>query len=86
MSYYWLILAVYTNPIAGHQHSVITKDRTNYNRIVCTLQAAQNAQRDSQELFQYLYFKQKDLNNECCRADAIIFQIRANGLMVFVPR
>ncbi|XP_022315246.2 DIS3-like exonuclease 1 [Crassostrea virginica] len=48
--------------------------------------AAQNAQRDSQELFQYMYFKQRDLNNECCRADAIIFQLRANGLLVFVPR
>lgn len=50
------------------------------------IQAAQNAQRDSQELFQYLYFKQKDADDVCCVADAIIFQLRANGLMVFVPR
>lgn len=50
------------------------------------LKAAQNAQKDSLELFQTLYFLEKDARNETSLADAIIFQIRANGLLVFVPR
>lgn len=88
VGYYWLILAVYIKSYCKTSISLITMDRTNIilKNWIYNFQAAQNAQRDSQELFQYLYFKQKDLNNECCRADAIIFQIRANGLMVFVPR
>lgn len=88
VGYYWLILAVYIKSYCKTSISLITMDRTNIilQNWIYNFQAAQNAQRDSQELFQYLYFKQKDLNNECCRADAIIFQIRANGLMVFVPR
>lgn len=88
VGYYWLILAVYIKSYCKTSISLITMDRTNIilQNWIYNFQAAQNAQRDSQELFQYLYFKQKDLNNVCCRADAIIFQIRANGLMVFVPR
>lgn len=88
VGYYWLILAVYIKFYCKTSISLITMDRTNIilHNWIYNFQAAQNAQRDSQELFQYLYFKQKDLNNECCRSDAIIFQIRANGLMVFVPR
>lgn len=50
------------------------------------LQSAQNAQRDSQELFQALFFRDKDPDDECCKVDAVIFQLRANGFLVFVPR
>lgn len=50
------------------------------------MQAAQNAQRDSQELFQYLYFRDRPVDDDCCVVDAVIFQLRANGLLVFIPR
>ncbi|KAJ8029401.1 DIS3-like exonuclease 1 [Holothuria leucospilota] len=49
--------------------------------------AAQNAQQDSQELFQALFFRDKDSEtDECCCVDAVIQGIRANGLLIFVPR
>ncbi|VDH97529.1 DIS3-like exonuclease 1 [Mytilus galloprovincialis] len=48
--------------------------------------ASQYAQRDSQELFQCLYFKGRDSNDECCIVDAVIFQLRNNGVYVFIPR
>ncbi|KAK6178827.1 hypothetical protein SNE40_011323 [Patella caerulea] len=48
--------------------------------------AAQNAQRDSQELFQSLYFKDKKPDDEQCIVDAVIFQLRVNGFLVFMPR
>lgn len=49
--------------------------------------AAQHAQKQSTELFQCLYFRDKDpLTDERCVADAIIYSIRANGVLVFVPR
>ncbi|XP_069126738.1 DIS3-like exonuclease 1 [Argopecten irradians] len=48
--------------------------------------ASQNAQRDSQELFQYLFFKGRNSDDECCTVDAVIFQLRANGIFVLVPR
>ncbi|XP_076854118.1 DIS3-like exonuclease 1 [Brachyhypopomus gauderio] len=49
--------------------------------------AAQHAQKQSVELFQYLYFRDKDpLTDERCVADAIIYTIRANGVLVFIPQ
>ncbi|XP_029646504.1 DIS3-like exonuclease 1 [Octopus sinensis] len=50
--------------------------------------AAQNAQRDSQKMFQALYFKDKsfDKNKEDVIAEAIVIQLRSNGVLVFVPR
>ncbi|KAK3604725.1 hypothetical protein CHS0354_018965 [Potamilus streckersoni] len=50
--------------------------------------AAQYAQRESQELFQCLFFKGRggSDDDEHCIVDAIIYQIRANGLFVYVPR
>ncbi|XP_066557335.1 DIS3-like exonuclease 1 [Amia ocellicauda] len=49
--------------------------------------AAQQAQKQSTELFQYLYFRDKDpLTDERCMADAVIYTIRANGVLVFIPR
>ncbi|XP_013378724.1 DIS3-like exonuclease 1 [Lingula anatina] len=48
--------------------------------------AAQYAERESQELFQALYFKNRPEKDSYCIADAVIFQLRANGVMVFVPK
>lgn len=43
--------------------------------------ASKQAQRDSVELFQSLYFKNKEETVE-----SIIYDIRSNGFMVFVPK
>nr|XP_054756295.1 DIS3-like exonuclease 1 [Lytechinus pictus] len=48
--------------------------------------AAQNAQKDSQELFQALFFKDREPSDEACIVDAIIQNLRANGVLVFIPR
>nr|KAG5699567.1 hypothetical protein BaRGS_033763 [Batillaria attramentaria] len=48
--------------------------------------AAQHAQRDSQELFQSMFFREHEAEKDVCTVDAIIYQLRANGLMVYVPR
>ena len=50
------------------------------------LQAAQHAQRDSQELFQSRFFHEHEDEDAVCTADAIIYQLRANGVLVYVPR
>ncbi|KAM6980009.1 DIS3-like exonuclease 1 [Aplochiton taeniatus] len=48
--------------------------------------AAQQAQKLSTELFQCLYFKDKDpQTDKRCVADAVIYSIRANGMLVFIP-
>lgn len=49
--------------------------------------AAQHAQKQSTELFQCLYFRDKDSNtDERCVADAVIYGVRANGFLAFVPQ
>ncbi|KAF7648914.1 hypothetical protein LDENG_00150350 [Lucifuga dentata] len=49
--------------------------------------AAQQVQKLSTELFQCLYFKEKDpQTDQCCVADAIVYAIRDNGVLVFVPQ
>ncbi|XP_071112514.1 DIS3-like exonuclease 1 [Haliotis cracherodii] len=48
--------------------------------------ASQNSQRDSQEIFQALFFRDKSPNDASCIVDAVIFQIRANGVLAFLPR
>ncbi|XP_078097275.1 DIS3-like exonuclease 1 isoform X1 [Mustelus asterias] len=48
--------------------------------------AAQRVQKQSIELFQCMYFKDKDPSDERYTADGIIYSIRANGVLVFVPR
>ncbi|KAJ8281234.1 hypothetical protein GJAV_G00065120 [Gymnothorax javanicus] len=49
--------------------------------------AAQQAQKQSTELFQCLFFKDKDPHRDECRvANAIIYAVRANGLLVFIPQ
>uniref|UniRef100_A0AAQ5XAN9 DIS3-like exonuclease 1 n=1 Tax=Amphiprion ocellaris TaxID=80972 RepID=A0AAQ5XAN9_AMPOC len=48
--------------------------------------AAQRAQNLSMALFQCLYFKEKDPQTDPrCVADAIIYAIRDNGVLVFIP-
>ncbi|CAL8362129.1 unnamed protein product [Gadus morhua 'NCC'] len=50
-------------------------------------QAAQRTQKLSTELFQCLYFKDKDpLTDPCCVADAVVYSIRTNGFLVFIPQ
>ncbi|XP_034089659.1 DIS3-like exonuclease 1 isoform X1 [Gymnodraco acuticeps] len=47
--------------------------------------AAQQAQKISTELFQCLYFKERDpQSDQSCVADAVIYSIRDNGILVFI--
>ncbi|XP_047592555.1 DIS3-like exonuclease 1 isoform X2 [Lutra lutra] len=49
--------------------------------------AAQHSQKQSTELFQCMYFKDKDPENEArCISDGVIYSIRTNGILVFIPR
>ncbi|KAI5163806.1 Dis3-Like Exonuclease 1 [Manis pentadactyla] len=49
--------------------------------------AAQNSQKQSTELFQCMYFKDKDPETEeRCISDGVIYSIRTNGVLVFIPR
>ncbi|KAJ8370006.1 hypothetical protein SKAU_G00100340 [Synaphobranchus kaupii] len=49
--------------------------------------ASQQAQKQSTELFQCLYFKDKDPHkDERCVANGVIYAIRANGMLVFIPQ
>ncbi|XP_029000136.1 DIS3-like exonuclease 1 [Betta splendens] len=48
--------------------------------------ASQRAQKLSTELFQCLYFKERNpQTDKRCEADAVIYSIRDNGVLVFVP-
>ncbi|XP_019722970.1 DIS3-like exonuclease 1 [Hippocampus comes] len=48
--------------------------------------AAQQVQKVSTELFQCLYFKERDPDkDQCCVADAVVYAIRDNGVLAFVP-
>lgn len=48
--------------------------------------AAQQAQKLSTELFQCLFFKERDPQTDpCCVANAVIYSIRDNGVLVFLP-
>ncbi|XP_054128682.1 DIS3-like exonuclease 1 isoform X2 [Melozone crissalis] len=49
--------------------------------------AAQRAQKQSTELFQCMYFRDRSAeSDERCVADGVIYSIRTNGVLVFVPR
>ncbi|KAL4227599.1 DIS3 mitotic control [Mactra antiquata] len=48
--------------------------------------SSQYAQRESQELFQCLYFRGRGTEDENCIVDAVIFQLRDNGVFTFIPR
>lgn len=49
--------------------------------------AAQRSQKQSTELFQCMYFKDRDPETEeRCIADGVIYSIRTNGVLVFIPR
>ena len=47
--------------------------------------AAQRAQRDSQTLFQTLYFRNRTLSDPRCVVDAVIFSLKENGFIVYIP-
>ena len=47
--------------------------------------AAQRAQRDSQTLFQTLYFRNRPLSDPRCVVDAVIFSLKENGFIVYIP-
>ncbi|XP_029354236.1 DIS3-like exonuclease 1 [Echeneis naucrates] len=48
--------------------------------------AAKRAQKLSTELFQCLYFKDRDAQKDpCCVANAIIYTVRDDGVLAFVP-
>ncbi|XP_019581156.2 DIS3-like exonuclease 1 isoform X1 [Rhinolophus sinicus] len=49
--------------------------------------AAQRSQKQSTELFQCMYFKDKDQETEDrCISDGVIYSMRTNGVLVFIPR
>ena len=48
--------------------------------------SAQIAQRESQLLFQTLYFKDKSPEDPRCIVEGVIFSLRANGFLVYIPR
>uniref|UniRef100_A0A8C5MFD5 DIS3-like exonuclease 1 n=1 Tax=Leptobrachium leishanense TaxID=445787 RepID=A0A8C5MFD5_9ANUR len=49
--------------------------------------AAQQCQKQSVELFQCMFFKDKDPERDLrCTCDAIIYAIRTNGVILFLPR
>ncbi|XP_072818304.1 DIS3-like exonuclease 1 isoform X2 [Vicugna pacos] len=49
--------------------------------------AAQRSQKQSTELFQCMYFRDKDPETEeRCVSDGVIYSIRTNGVLVFIPR
>ncbi|XP_049469737.1 DIS3-like exonuclease 1 isoform X2 [Panthera uncia] len=49
--------------------------------------AAQHSQKQSTELFQCMYFKDKDPEDEeRCISDGVIYSIRTNGVLLFIPR
>ena len=54
--------------------------------VLFSFQAAQYAQKESLEIFQTLFFKDKPDNSEHRYVDAIIFQLRTNGVLAFIPR
>ena len=56
------------------------------NHINTRNRAAQRAQRDSQVLFQTLYFKDRALSDPRCVVDAVIFSLRENGFLVYIPQ
>ena len=55
-------------------------------RVMIRNRAAQRAQRDSQVLFQSLYFRDRPLSDPRCVVDAVIFSLRDNGVLVYVPQ
>ncbi|KAM7015861.1 DIS3-like exonuclease 1 [Tautogolabrus adspersus] len=68
-------------PLAGHKELDETAQHINNKN-----RAAKQAQKLSTELFQCLFFKERDPQTDPhCVADAVIYAIRDNGVLVFVP-
>ncbi|KFP75201.1 DIS3-like exonuclease 1, partial [Acanthisitta chloris] len=72
---------VQDNVISNKDLEELCRHINNRNR------AAQRAQKQSTELFQCMYFRDKSAEtDERCVADGVIYSIRTNGVLVFVPR
>ncbi|XP_062357177.1 DIS3-like exonuclease 1 isoform X2 [Cinclus cinclus] len=73
--------AVKDNIISNKDLEELCRHINNRNR------AAQRAQKQSTELFQCMYFRDRSAeSDERCVADGVIYSIRTNGVLVFVPR
>ena len=66
------------------QHNVRYKPRPPLPDTPSPTQTAKFAQMASTELYQCLYFAQK--RGDRCLCDAVIYDVRAYGVMVMVPR
>lgn len=49
-------------------------------------QEAQNAQKESVVMFESLFFGSLDDNDDRRLVDAVVFSLRTNGVLVYVPR
>ena len=75
-------------PIIAETHEKCGKKRCAVKKhtLKRAARAAQRAQRDSQILFQTLYFKDRPLSDPRCVVDAVIFSLRDNGVLVYIPQ
>ncbi|XP_075063694.1 DIS3-like exonuclease 1 isoform X2 [Mixophyes fleayi] len=80
-----LLAAIYTGP---KDNLLGNKDLEELCRhINVRNRAAQHCQKQSTELFQCMFFRDKDPeSNDRCICDAIIYSIRTNGVLLFIHR
>lgn len=80
-----LLAAIHNGPREQHLGN---KDLDELCRHINTRnRAAQHCQKQSTELFQCMFFRDKDPeSDQRCVCDAIIYSIRTNGVLLFVPR
>ncbi|XP_066449014.1 DIS3-like exonuclease 1 [Eleutherodactylus coqui] len=81
-----LLLAAVNN--GAKEHLVGNKDLEELCRHINNRnRAAQHCQKQSTELFQCMFFKDEDPEiDQRCICDAIIYSIRTNGVLLFIPR
>ncbi|KAM4036792.1 DIS3-like exonuclease 1 isoform 1-T1 [Anomaloglossus baeobatrachus] len=81
-----LLLAAVNN--GPREHLLGNKDLEELCRHINSRnRAAQHCQKQSTELFQCMFFRDKDPeNDQRCICDAIIYSIRTNGVLLFIPR
>ncbi|XP_040270225.1 DIS3-like exonuclease 1 isoform X1 [Bufo bufo] len=81
-----LLLAAINNGL--REHLLGNKDLEELCRHINNRnRAAQHCQKQSTELFQCMFFRDKDPeSDQRCICDAIIYSIRTNGVLLFIPR
>ncbi|XP_066912186.1 DIS3-like exonuclease 1 isoform X2 [Clytia hemisphaerica] len=47
---------------------------------------ADQAQKESLDFFQAMYFKEHSEDDEICVVDALVYQFKSNGVLVFIPK